>query len=316
MYKLSAGLIAALFVQSMAFAASSTICKTPSLYDFTVYSIGNIDVQQSDYQGLTGSGGSILAINFQFNSNPETCLAVSVAKDLGISSSAINGNTEAQGTAGLRSVGARGDVVARKTHFVSTGVRGKVVTKNPSFRVNHADVIEELIVESSKLAHKSSTGMALNRADALVLDLKSTDNVIYILHPSVINEAKRIIINGNPSSKVVINVPGEDIRLKGQDVMLLGDVNPANITWNFYQAKNLHISKTHNALYGMPGIVMAPLALVEFHEALITGALYAGSIVTSLSPFTDLNAGQVNRDVTDNPLAPPPPPEPPPVFPE
>jgi choice-of-anchor A domain-containing protein len=112
---------------------------------------------------------------------------------------------------------------------------------------------------------------------------------------------------GDSSATAVINVPGENIMLEAQNIILDGKIRPSNITWNFYQAKFLHLSHTHNAKLGMPGIVMAPKAVVEFNEALITGALYAGDIVTSLTPYSVLNAGQVNVDPT-NPATPVPPP--------
>lgn len=322
MFKISVALLGLLAAPSL---YAQTACKTPSLHDFTVYSIGNIDVQQSDYQGLTGAGGFVLARNFQFNTNPATCLALTAGGDLGISSAAILGNTESGGTAGINSTGARGDVTAKGAFINSSSVRGNLITnetpkiqysgigglrkklKSLGLRTDHSAIASELEIESAKHSYTSSNNSAKTQGDVLVIELKAGENRFTLLNPQTLTEAKTIYILGDASATAVINIPGENIMLESQNVVLDGQIRPSNITWNFYQAKFLHLSHTHNAKLGMPGIVMAPKAVVEFNEALITGALYAGDIVTSLVPYSGLNAGQVNVDPT-NPSTPAPPP--------
>lgn len=322
MFKFSAALVGLLVAPSL---YAQTACKTPSLHDFTVYSVGNIDVQQSDYQGLTGAGGFVMARNFQFNTNPATCLALTAGQDLGISSAAILGNTEAGGTAGINSTGARGDVTAKGAFINSSSVRGNLITtetpkvqssgigglrkklKSLGLRTDHAAISNELQIESVKHSYTASNNTATVQDDALVFELKSGENRFTLLNPKALTEAKTIYILGDASSSAVINIPGDSIMLESQNIIIDRNIRPSNITWNFYQATYLHLSHTHNAKLGMPGIVMAPKAVVEFNEALITGALYAGEIVTSLTPYTTLNAGQVNVDPT-NPSTPVPPP--------
>lgn len=326
MFKVSAALLSLLVAPSL---YAQTTCKNPTLHDFTVYSIGNIDVQQSDYQGMTGAGGFILARNFQFNSNPANCLAVAVGGDLGINSAAINGNTEAGGTAGINSTGARGDVVATDAFINSSNVRGNVVTVKPlrvqysgiggsrkrsariSLRADHSQISNELRLESSYLKYQTPNNSIKIQGSDVVIALKPGANILTFLRPADLNNAKRIFITGDASSTAVINIPGDQIILDGQDVILSSQVRVSNITWNFHETSFLQITHTHNGKLGMPGIVMAPNALVVFNEALITGALYAGEIVTNMTDST-LNAGQVN--IEPNP-APTPTPTPAPPAP-
>lgn len=321
MFKISAALLGLLVAPSL---YAQTSCKTPSLHDFTVYSVGDIDVQQSDYQGLAGAGGFVLARNFQFNTNPATCLALTAGGDIGISSAAILGNTETGGTAGINSTGARGDLTAKGAFISSSSVRGNLITaetpkiqssgiggarkklKSFGLRTDHSAIASELQIESAKHSYTASNNSVTVQGDALVFELKAGENRFTLLNPQTLIAAQTIYILGDASASVVINVPGDSIILKNQNIVIDRNIRPSNITWNFYQAKFLHLSHTHNAKLGMPGIVMAPKAVVEFNEALITGALYAGEIVTSLTPYTSLNAGQVNVDPT-NPATPPPP---------
>lgn len=287
-------------------------CVNPTLHDFTVYSIGNIDVQKSDYQGMTGAGGYILATRFQFNTNPKNCLAVAAGGDIGINSAAIIGNTEVRGMAGINNTGAQGDVVSGEAFINTSRVYGNLVTTKPAkvqysgidghilrynalnFRVNHPAIANELLSESAQLSYMASNNSVKKQNGDLIFALKPGSNVMTILNPEDLANAKRLVIMGDSSSRAIINIPGDSFILDHQDVVISQTVNPANITWNFYQATFLHLSHTLNGQVGMPGIVMAPKALVEFNEALITGALYGGEIVTSMQPDTTLNAGQVN----------------------
>lgn len=316
----------------MALALSDVPCKAPTLYDFTVYSVGDISVQRSDYQGLTGTAGNLTASHFQFNSNPETCLALTTGQGTTIESSATNGNIESQGRTGLTFVGVHGNVSAKNLYLNSSHVSGHVFTpslkniysglsgrryKTAPFHAEHSAIVAELLSESAKLAALPSNGFAKYHGIELVIQLKPGSNVIALQNSEVLNKVQKIYIVGDAMASVIVNIPGDVFKLKYQKVILDNNILPGNIIWNFHQARSLHLSHTHDPIYGMPGVVMAPYAQVEFHEALITGALYAGSIVTSTMLPTELNAGQVNRAVGGHrePL-PIPPHVPPPVYPD
>jgi choice-of-anchor A domain-containing protein len=166
-----------------------------------------------------------------------------------------------------------------------------------------------LRLESSRLKYQTPNNTILIQGSDIVINLKPGANVLTFLKPADLNNAKRIIISGDASSTAVINIPGDQYILDGQDVIISPVIRVSNITWNFHETSFLQITHTHNGKLGMPGIVMAPNALVVFNEALITGALYAGEIVTSMTDST-LNAGQVNIEPNPAPTPAPPAPAP------
>ncbi|MGZ3774500.1 MAG: collagen-binding domain-containing protein [Pseudobdellovibrionaceae bacterium] len=290
-------------------------CKQPKLHDFTVYSIGNIEVQKSDHQGMTGAGGSIYAKNFLFKSNPSVCIAVAAKKDLWVLSSFINGDTETRGAVNFENVGTSGNVRAESANVYSSGVDGNMMTlgkseisfsgidrkndlKQSDFTVDYNSISNELKQESNMLAQAEPNNHIIENKTDLIIELRPGKNT-FNLRKSSLQNAKRIFFRGgDETSSAIFNINGDELYLENQQFILASPIKIHNITWNIFQAQFLRITHTYSAVIGMPGIVMAPLAQVEFNEALITGALYAGEIVTS-KYVTELKSGQVNIEKTN-----------------
>lgn len=289
-------------------------CVQPKLFDFAMYSAGNITGQSSDFQGLTGAKGTIFLTNFLIEQNSKNCLSLSSGKGIEIYSAQVTSNVESGG--GLRSnavrfaggVNTAGNVNIDNSNIVGTlNTSGKVkatrssikkvIKENLEMRVDHDLIISEMKLKSLELSNLRATGIAqeIPSASGNKILLDATGDVsVFNITAQQLHNTSLLLLQGAQTQKIIVNINGEEIYLVGKDMKLAGGLKFENIIWNIHEAKYVKIQNTANGNFGIPGFVMAPLANVEFYEGLITGGLYVGNLFYNLTN-TGLSTGQINR---------------------
>ncbi len=94
-----------------------------------------------------------------------------------------------------------------------------------------------------------------------------------------------IKLSGSPQELLIIIVPQTNPVIEGLGLELTGGIDESKIVWLFPNATTLRIA--HSGMnpaqlgrnIGLPGTFIAPYADVSFQNALITGALFARSLV-------------------------------------
>lgn len=306
-----------LFSAGPAHAEISGLCEGPQkLFDFSAYTLGNMEVQNSDFEGSVGVQGILAASNFAFVVGENKCLSVSTTGRLAINSSSVDKDVESADHVIISSSGLQGSLIARSAELHSMAVHGRVILGRQArsediimgsasvgdvsyesilpLRVDHKRIGEELMDMSVQLSLLQPTTSIKGEDGALLIKAEGEQTVVQI-SATELRKSSILQIFADRSQKVVINVSGENVAINGLFVRLLGGIQAEQIIWNISDANNLEISKTKNPSYGLPGRVLAPHASTYFHEALIVGGLYVRTMVVDLEKNFDGKTGQINR---------------------
>jgi choice-of-anchor A domain-containing protein len=124
--------------------------------------------------------------------------------------------------------------------------------------------------------------------------ISATHQVSVVTIDSASISAQKIVnINAKDVEKLVINVKGEQLKMQELEVNISG-VKPKQIFWNLPEATAIDISNSVNKDYGIPGLIIAPNADINFNEGLVTGGIYSKSLTGGNG---NRNGGQVNLGI-------------------
>jgi choice-of-anchor A domain-containing protein len=305
------------------------------LKDFRVYAKENIEARASDYQGIVGAGRVIKLDHFA---------VVRARKQQALPAPYSNFNVYAGESVRFMSGGG----VCTVDGFTDSGValcdlpqgcqcrssEGNLAwagIASPRVAVAQHQVLwSQRISQQSLVNHRALSG----EMDRLAAQLDLLPGVPHgeSIFPAGRNcwnvfdvqaDHFRLMDNlrfvGAPGQNFVIRVHGDVINFRRKGITQFGGVEPSRIIYYFPEARTLNIafSGAPNEAFGypvgIPGTVLAPNANVSFHEALITGGIYARNIDSSgresiqppnrqlqqqqqqqQGPIRLLNGGQVN----------------------
>lgn len=267
------------------------ICYTPRLQDFSAYATGSMDVRNSDHEGLSGAGRDLFAEHFLFEGRREQCQALSVAGLLDFRDGTAGESIEA-GEARLTRVNlrrGRSESVRPGLYRSSKAPKGRIQFLN----VDHAALERELISASRQMGDWPATLTPQIRGSVLTIQLGSGTGVAS-LSAVELKPGTTLVLKGVPQNFVVLNIRGSRVVLDGLNVILEGGIHASRIRWNFVDATSLFIVRTHDPVFGIPGVLMAPHANTQFYEGLITGSLWVKNLV--YDPDCGFrNSGQINK---------------------
>ena len=288
-------------------------CRVPGLYDYAFVSLSDADLRRSDHQGLSAARGEVTAEDFLFEGREGYCGGL----DIGESGSLLRVESRLDvtvgGGLGLRSSGLRGrlyvdDALDSVEASVAKGtvVRGAVRQQRSQLRVARGSRPERPSWYGLRSkAYHDSRSFLMDQRSVVVPVERSEQEIRIVLDSNDYSrvflkgedlEERNIVIQGSARDKVVINVTGSpSIFWLGRRVTLIRGIGPGNILWNFPDTTRLLIAHTKDAVYGIPGTVLAPFAEVQFYEGLITGELIAGAVIFDHQCWFGKASGQINR---------------------
>lgn len=288
------------------YSASASACVKPGLGDFLVYATDGITADSSDYQGLIGSRGNITLSRFHVTGNEKTCLTVTTTGNTSITDGKVELGIESLGYVYLRRMKAM-SIVSSNTavSLEDASVDGKtfaphLVQKNSSvyggykrahinMHASHEYLPDQISALSEGWSLTTPAGTKISSQNGATL-INVLDNVS-VMNTDASLFRSELLIKGDSSKIIVFNIKGADIKLADFHVYLEG-MKPYQVLFNFPEAVSLSIRNTGNSLQGLPGTVLAPAAVLDFVEGLITGQVLVRRINP---PMPGENSGQVNQ---------------------
>jgi choice-of-anchor A domain-containing protein len=271
---------------------------------FNVYAIGDIGTaavpyQQSEFQGITGAGGSAYFDNFSINSsNVFGPFGLLTGQGLTFTSGTINGGLSSGGPVSITNVQINGNANTGSTfnavtstidgNLTTTGAvtgSGLTVTGSKSTApytppIDIAALNNSLINASNSFAALTQTGSFVQtcggggaRPCTLTFDGASGQNV-FDVDASLINQTGSVNFTGAPDATFIIDILGTNIALAAMGFNLAAGIGLSDILWNVTQVTSVILTQIQ-----LPGTLLAPNALVNFTNASIDGSLYANDLI-------------------------------------
>ncbi len=282
--------------------------------DFNVYSLGNIEYFNSDFEGIAGAGGNItlddFAIGWKLPSSSTYSLIA--GGDIQFShGSVFHGGIEAGGAVNLSNMYVQGsvdsgvsfsgmagtiegDVHAQgMTSLISVYVDGAVNYADFSYAFDHSAIADQLIKTSNDYAAMTANRTLISQFDddVLIFSGESGLNVFDVTAAELQADHGTIRFVGPADATFVLNISGRDLTIINKGFELDG-VDKEKILFNAYEANSLEIRNI-----GIPGTVLAPHANTQFEMGRIDGSLFVGNLTGGV--FDDglpggIPGGQVN----------------------
>ena len=308
MKSLSSLITTVLALSSLNVYGSSDLCKIKDLKEVVVFTTTSIEGLHSDFQGTVVAGGDVYLQNFYLNKTKCLSLISSGIATMAYGSvehgiegmngvtilkTGANGPVRSNGDVTLKNSGADVVIAPKRPATISSGIGSFEKRKiDPTANVEELNTqMHNMSAENFSLARTSEPKIINGE---IIIEANTYLNVVSIdADKNPIKKNETFVIRANIGQKVIINVKGKSIELRGTNVVLDGSVTPADIVWNFVDAESMFIMNTADGVFGIPGTVLAPNASVEFYEGLITGALYARSIIY-VDPTDTIKTGQIN----------------------
>ncbi len=237
-----------------------------SLTDYIVYTSEGISAECSDFLGSVKSDGPIYLRHFLIQSNDASRCPLASSEGVTF----MSGSVKLQESPSC----IRARFLNKESLLYSRLIRNKI----PS----------QLSTEMVTLLENLQQDIPGSRRVYLDLPTEPSQGVIKI--------------NGSSNELLVIIVPQTQPVIEGLGIELSGGIDESRIVWLFPNATTLRIARSgmNPARYGrnigIPGTFIAPYAEVSFQNALITGALFARSLI-GLASDPDCRAdvsGQIN----------------------
>lgn len=286
-------------------ATTASACVSPSLNDYLVYATDGITASSSDYQGLVGSRGNITLSRFSVTGNPKTCLSLTTtgntrlidgSADLGIESlgyvslqrskgrSIVSSNTAIS----LESASIDGRAYAPYLMKKNGEAYGGYSRSNITMHASHEYLPDQItaLSEGWRITTPAGTEITSQNGSTIL----TVQNNVSVINTDASIFRSNLIIRGDAKKIVVLNIKGTEIRLFDSHIYLEG-MKPSQVLFNFPEAVSLSIRNTGNSFQGIPGSVLAPAAILDFTEGLITGQVFVRRINP---PMPGENSGQVN----------------------
>lgn len=297
-----------IFVLALSFQpAISQACATAAT-DYLVYSRGDIQYQNSDFQGITGAGGNIQLQSFEVRNSVVNLQCATL----------IGGGWISVTDAGIENGGIDGgsDIYLERVHVKGTvNAYGKITTKNSNVKQKKNNVASHAVAGLNPTSYfflQSSANFSQWPTTHTAKDLNSIGHVqyagvsgqyaVYNQTTAEFEKGRLLSLNGPKDSFIIINVRGPVARIDHQDIRLEGGIGFGQVLINFVDATTLHITKSGESSYGIPASILAPYAATTFVDGLITGGLYVGSLCGD----GQVNPGKFFAWQPLTPLAPPP----------
>jgi hypothetical protein len=142
----------------------------------------------------------------------------------------------------------------------------------------------------------------MNETSLALANVATGSNQVYNLHPSDIKVGSNLILKTKGSESLIINMHGTSFSFDKINIELQGTAKPSNIIWNFYEATSVKMKRSGVKVtasgenIGFPGTILAPYAEVTLNNILISGAVFASSVVgmAEARNCTGMVSGQVN----------------------
>lgn len=270
------------------------------IFDFTVYSVRDIEHRSSDFQGVVGAGGSVVLRNFGIADTARRGGGLVVGGDLTFNEGGIFGplhvdrrltiansrvqgiSTYGSGTPSSATVGFVGGLQRRAVDRMDAlHSRWALEFESASY---YLAALRGVIVQPGNSADGSYFWTDNPTGRALELRAYAERSVFHLDGTTGFNA---LTLRGGPRDLFVVNIRGASLRLVGLNVTLDPSMRPDQVVFNFPDARDLEIAYVPDGVWGIPGTVLAPCANVSFYHGLITGGLYAGNLIPA-------HHGQVN----------------------
>ncbi|HRQ75380.1 MAG TPA: choice-of-anchor A family protein [Phycisphaerales bacterium] len=261
----SRGAIIAAAMSSVAFALTSSASASilGSASDFNAFIFGNINYQNSDFEGRVAAGGNVSFTNMGVgsqlpNSNGALDHMIVGGNVNWTNGQVFGGNLSYGGTSILSGVG-----------FPN----GSAYQAAPS--VNFAAEQAFLNQSSTFWSGLAGNGLAENTFGSVALTGFDSSLNVFNLDGAWLAGANGLSITAPTGSTVLINVSGAAAQMQNFGFFLSG-ITSNNILFNFYEATTLNMSGI-----GIEGSILAPLASVTFANGQMNGTLIAESLTGS-----------------------------------
>jgi choice-of-anchor A domain-containing protein len=233
-----------------------------SLADYSVFSRTSILGARSDFQGRTGALGAVRLENFLIKGDLESASSVS------LSNGTIAGAVRAPSVSLVRAT-SRGR---------SVGAKHVPELADVNFQ------IDGLVLNLATLAANAS---ALVVADGLSVQTIGAYTIVDI-NGADFAAASSLHFSGE--GELLVRVHGREIDFVNKGVFLAGGLQPSQVAFFFPETTKLRLAQSGGPGLGIPGSVIAPLAVVDFYDVLVTGQLIVGRLCNT----SNLPTGQVN----------------------
>ena len=271
---------------------------------FSVYAIGDIGTAAdpydfSEFQGITGAGGSAYFDNFFINSGSVVGpFGLITGDSLSFTNGTVNGGVSSGGTVSIGSVEINGNVNTGSTfNAVDSTINGNLTTAGPvtgsgltvtgstsvapyTPPIDISALNNSLINTSNSFAGLTQTGSFVDscggggaRPCTLTFAGVSGQNVFNI-DASLINQTGLVNFTGAPDATFILDILGTNVSLAAMGFNLAAGIGFSDILWNVAQVATVILTEIQ-----LPGTLLAPNALVDFTNASIDGSLYAQDLI-------------------------------------
>lgn len=292
--------IASLLLPFLLFISTSFAFASPfgAAGKFNVYSMGSIDIIRSNFQGIAGAGGNIVAEDFQVGDGIGSSQDYTLYAGGNINAtygSNFNGGIEAEGYIDVNNIYVEGSIntgtdfigfdgtvmgninAANSTSVTNMFVAGDV-TNNPfSATIDHLEIANQLINTSADYSALTANSFYTSDfgGDILTFTGVSGLNIFDITAAEFLNSWGTIKFVGSENASFLLNVSGSDVNIVGKGFDLEG-VALDMIVFNAFEATDLYMENI-----GLPGTMLAPYADTYFDTARIDGRLYVANLYGS-----------------------------------
>lgn len=281
-------------LSTVSFFSFKTQASEFQLFDFVAFSSESITAECSDFLGRVASGGDAHFKDFLIEApSIEGC--------------ALYSRGDVHYTRGsLRAQTISGSVLScansKKFYPNSSAYRNqpRVPGRDLSFDSLEAEMIQ--LSRWLSLEAPLQFGSKKILADGVV-ESQSPVNVFEIQAHELTNLRNLIFKSNDLSSVFIINIRGVNSQMMNLGVKVIGKVGLNKILMNFTDSTHVKIknSGAHDSVFGkrvgLPFTILAPYAVVEFNDALITGALFSriikGHSTLSMGCASE-KSGQIN----------------------
>jgi choice-of-anchor A domain-containing protein len=252
------------FITKANSAAVNERCIVKSVFDLSAFAVDSITGTNLKSNGSLVAGAQVHLTKSEVELS--VCRAISSHGNISLRDSKVVGSIESLGILNL----------------INTEVIGK--TKNLPKTLNVSFLKNEMSTTSKKYAVLKQTPKikSLIYKNYLTLSLKDKTNVFSIAG-NELEKIKKIELRAQKNQNLIVNVSGSSITLDQQNVDISGDIETSSIVWNFPEAKTLTIKNSQDIGLGFAGKILAPNATIKIENALISGRVFAKSIVFNMN---------------------------------
>lgn len=275
------------------------------LENYLVFARDGIQGQQSDFQGRTGSLGSISLAHFEIVGD------LVAGESIRISDASVRGTLRAPYVQATRVGGYR--ALRRDSGATASLARAAAELNSVAQRLSsYAATTQAVEATDSVYACDSTRGSRRGERGVNYCSLTSREvrgwkisatRAVEVVDLDAANlTGGALILEGGGQSSLLIRVRGDSVDFRRVGIFLRGGLTASQVVFYFPEARSLNLSDSGGAvdpatgaMLGIPGSVVAPHATVEFADVLVTGQVLVANLCTERGRRT----GQVNFALAD-----------------